>query len=301
MRFEEAYGGWQSRRLTQEEAARLLGVCERTFRRYVDRYEDEGLDGLLDKRLAQVSARRAPVDEVVRTETLYRERYEGWNVRHFYRFYRREHQGTRSYTWVKNTLQGAGLVAKAAGRGKHRRRRESAPVAGMMLHQDGSTHECGHGRPWRQARARSRPAAEDRLPATPLPLGAAHRFGMRGPSHTARLLLHRRRIALAEAGLGDEVDVGIAEVVLPRQPRLVVDFRPDVVVAAPGQLPVVVVVDDVHVHDGGIVLEVEPLPDVDSDNVDVAELALEGGLGDLTHLLLVHLETSCGCRSLNST
>ena len=42
MRFKEAYGGWQERRLTQEEAARLLGVCERTFRRYVDRYEDEG-------------------------------------------------------------------------------------------------------------------------------------------------------------------------------------------------------------------------------------------------------------------
>ena len=61
MRFQEAYGGWQERRLTQEEAARLLGVCERTFRRYVDRYEDEGLDGLVDKRLGEVSARRAPV------------------------------------------------------------------------------------------------------------------------------------------------------------------------------------------------------------------------------------------------
>ena len=145
MRFEEAYGGWQSRRLTQEEAARLLGVCDRTFRRYVDRYEDEGLDGLADKRLAQVSARRAPVDEVVRTETLYREHYEGWNVRHFYR---REPQGTRSYTWVKNTLQGAGLVAKAAGRGKHRRRCERAPVAGMMLYQDGSPHEWVPGQHW---------------------------------------------------------------------------------------------------------------------------------------------------------
>ena len=119
MRFEEAYTGWQSRRLTQEEAARLLGVCERTFRRYVDRYEDEGLDGLADKRLSQVSAQRAPVDEVVRTETLYRERYRGWNVKHFHSFYRREHGGGRSYTWVKNTLQRAGLVAKAPGRGKH--------------------------------------------------------------------------------------------------------------------------------------------------------------------------------------
>ncbi len=127
MRFAEAYGGWQERRLTQEEAARLLGVCERTFRRYVDRYEDEGLDGLVDKRLGQVSARRAPVDEVVRTETLYRERYEGWNVKHFYR---RAHAGTRSYTWVKTTLQQAGLVAKAPARGKHGQRRERAPMRG---------------------------------------------------------------------------------------------------------------------------------------------------------------------------
>ena len=67
MRFAEACGGWQERRLTQEAAARLPGVCERTFRRYVDRYEDEGLDGLVDKLRGQVSARRAPVDEVVRT------------------------------------------------------------------------------------------------------------------------------------------------------------------------------------------------------------------------------------------
>ena len=109
MRFVEAYVGWQALRLTQGEAARLLGVCDRTFRRYVDRYEDEGLeglegldglDGLVDKRLGQVSARRAPVAEVVRTEALYRERYEGWSVKHFYSFYRREHDGERSYTWA---------------------------------------------------------------------------------------------------------------------------------------------------------------------------------------------------------
>ena len=124
MRFEEACGGWQERRLTQEAATRLLGVCERTacpresggFRRYVDR-EEEGLDGLVDKRLGQVSARRTPVDEVVRTEALYRERYEGWNVKHFYSFYRRVHGGTRSCTWVKRTLQRAGLVVKAPARG----------------------------------------------------------------------------------------------------------------------------------------------------------------------------------------
>ena len=84
MRFEEAYEGWQARRLTQEEAARLLGVCERTFRRYIDRYEEAGLEGLIDKRLEQVSQRRAPVDEVRAVTERYRRRHLGWNVKHFY-------------------------------------------------------------------------------------------------------------------------------------------------------------------------------------------------------------------------
>ena len=84
MRFAEAYEGWRERRLTQEEAARLLGVHERTFRRYIDRYEEGGLDGLLDRRLSQVSQRRAAVDEVLRLTEMYRNRYEGWNVKHFH-------------------------------------------------------------------------------------------------------------------------------------------------------------------------------------------------------------------------
>ena len=148
MRFEEAYGAWTQRRLTQEEAASLLGVCARTFRRYIDRYEEEGLDGLIDKRLGQLSHRKAPVDEVLRLEALYKERYDGWNVKHFYSFYRNQHGGTRSYTWVRNILQKAGLVKKVPGRGKHRRRRERAPMTGMMLHQDGSTHQWVPGRHW---------------------------------------------------------------------------------------------------------------------------------------------------------
>ena len=147
MRFEEAYGGWWSRRLTQEEAARLLGVCERTFRRYIERYEEAGLEGLIDKRLEQVSHRRAPVDEVVRLVDRYRSRHPGWSAKHYYAWYRRE-GGRRSYTWVKSRLQEAGLVPKAAQRGAHRKRRERSPWPGMLLHQDGSTHEWVAGRYW---------------------------------------------------------------------------------------------------------------------------------------------------------
>ena len=64
MKFEEVYGRTHRGGLSQAEAAEVLGVSERTFRRWRDRYEAEGADGLYDRRLGRLSARRAPVDEV---------------------------------------------------------------------------------------------------------------------------------------------------------------------------------------------------------------------------------------------
>ncbi len=139
MRFEEAYEGWNEERLTQGEAARLLGVCERSFRRYVVRFEADGLEGLIDRRLEQVSHRRAPVDEVMALTDRYRTQHAEWNVKHFHSWYRRA-GGTRGYTWVKKRLQEASLVEKGRMLGAHRRRRERSPLPGMMVHQDGSTH-----------------------------------------------------------------------------------------------------------------------------------------------------------------
>lgn len=147
MRFEEAYSGWDSGRLTQAEAASLLGVSERTFRRYLGRYEASGLDGLLDKRMTQLSHRRAPVDEVIRLTEMYRQRHQGWNAKHFYAWYQKD-KGTRSYTWVKNQLQEAGLLPKAKSRGAHRKRRERSPWPGLMIHQDGSEYEWVAGQRW---------------------------------------------------------------------------------------------------------------------------------------------------------
>ena len=147
MRFAEVYGGWQKRSLSQEEAAQILGVCSRTFRRQICRYEETGLAGLYDKRLSQASHRRAPVDEVMALGEHYRSRYRGWNIKHFYSWYSRE-GGKRSYTWVKNTLQRQGLVSKSSKKGSHRQRRERSPICGMMLHQDGSRHEWVNGRQW---------------------------------------------------------------------------------------------------------------------------------------------------------
>ena len=148
MRFEDAYDRWQDKRLTQEQAAQLLGVCERTFRRYIDRYQDDGLEGLMDKRISEVSSRKAPVDEVLRMETLYKERYDGWSVKHFFERYQDEHQGRRSYTWVKSRLQESDLAPQSRQRGKQRRRRPRVPLTGMMIHKDGSTHEWVPGQVW---------------------------------------------------------------------------------------------------------------------------------------------------------
>jgi len=140
MQFSKAYEGWKQKRLTQEDAACLLNVCPRTFRRYICRYEDEGMTGLIDKRLGQISQHRAPVDEVMALEALYRDRYDSWNIKHFHERYHEHHDGTRSYTWVKQRLQASGLAKTGKRRGPHRIRRERKPLSGMMIHQDASTH-----------------------------------------------------------------------------------------------------------------------------------------------------------------
>ena len=147
MRFEETFSIWTEGRITQEEAARMLGVCSRSFRRYVDRYNENGLDGLADKRLVQASVRKAPVDEVLALAERYQNRYRGWTAKHFHAWYRRE-GGTRSYSWVKKTLQEQKCIQKAPKRGVHRKRRERSPMPGMMIHQDGSTHQWVPGKKW---------------------------------------------------------------------------------------------------------------------------------------------------------
>lgn len=148
MRFEELYARQQCRELTIVEAAEMLGVTERTFRRWCDRYDADGAEGLQDRRFGSPSGRAVPVDEVLRMVTLYETRYTGWTVKHFHERWCQAHGGTRSYTWTKNTLQAAGQVPRAPRRGAHRKKRPRKPLPGMMLHQDGSTHEWVPGCQW---------------------------------------------------------------------------------------------------------------------------------------------------------
>lgn len=128
-------------KLTWPQAADILGRSPRSIRRLRWKLEHEGYDGLFDRRRQLPSPKRAPVAELQRVLALYRERYQGFNVRHFHQLARREHGVRFCYAFVKKLLQTAGLVAKQQPRGRHRRRREPRPCFGELLHLDGSRHQ----------------------------------------------------------------------------------------------------------------------------------------------------------------
>ena len=101
MKFEEVYGRTHRGGLSQAEAAEVLGVSERTFRRWRDRYEAEGADGLYDRRLGRLSARRAPVDEVARVLELFDTRYWDFTAKHFHEKLVADHGFKRSGSVAK--------------------------------------------------------------------------------------------------------------------------------------------------------------------------------------------------------
>ena len=147
LKFVDVFGRWDSLELNQQEAAELLGMGERTFRRWCRRYEEEGEAGLLDRRIGKTSGKRVPVDRCDEVEELYRTRYSGFTARHFHEHLVRDHWFTWSYSWTKTFLQSRNLLAKAPRRGAHRRKRPRRPLPGMMLHQDASRHAWLEGEP----------------------------------------------------------------------------------------------------------------------------------------------------------
>src|SRR5260370_18681594 len=125
------------------QAAEILGITPRGLRRIRERMEMFGYQGLVDMRRGRPSPRRTPVEEIERILALYRERYSGFNARHFFETAHREHGVKLSYSCVKQVLQGAGLIKKHKARGRHRMRRERRPCFAKLPHLYGIFH------PWR--------------------------------------------------------------------------------------------------------------------------------------------------------
>jgi transposase len=140
LKFRDVFGRCEEGGLSKLEAAELLGVNERTFRRWCRRFDEDGEAGLLDRRLGKPSPKRVPAREAEEIEALYRERYQGFTAKHFHEHAVRNHGLRWGYTWTKTYLQERSCLKKAPRRGAHRRKRQRKPLPGMMLHQDGSRH-----------------------------------------------------------------------------------------------------------------------------------------------------------------
>src|SRR5438874_11182394 len=100
-KFVDVLSRWEAGELSMMEAGELLGMSERQFRRYRDRYEEAGDAGLLDRRLGRVSGHRAPREMVEEMLWLYQERYFGWNVKHFHEHLVRDHNFCWGCTFTK--------------------------------------------------------------------------------------------------------------------------------------------------------------------------------------------------------
>jgi len=141
MKLQDVLLKAMAKKISWWEAAEIIGVTDRTMRRWRERLERDGYSGLVDRRKGKPSDRRVPVAQVEEMLRLYRDTYFDLNMRHFHEKLRDEHGIELSYTFVQKALQGAGLVARGRKRRKHRRRRERRPMQGMLLHIDGSKHQ----------------------------------------------------------------------------------------------------------------------------------------------------------------
>lgn len=148
MKVQEVMLRAMARKITWYQAAEILGITDRHLRRWRERYEQFGFDGVLDRRRCRPSEKRVPLETVERVLGLYRDQYFDFNVRHFHEKLRAQHGIGLSYSWVKAALQGAGLVARGRKRGVHRKRRPRRPLPGMLLHMDGSRHQWFQDERW---------------------------------------------------------------------------------------------------------------------------------------------------------
>lgn len=141
MKFEEILSKRTLGKLTQEQGAEILGISVRTMRRWEGRYEAEGAEGLYDRRLGKLANNRVPVDTAMEVLDLFDTQYWDYTPKHFHEKLEADHDFKHSYNWLRLTLQRHGRIQPAPRRGAHRRKRERRPMVGMMLHQDGSSHE----------------------------------------------------------------------------------------------------------------------------------------------------------------
>jgi len=139
-RIVEAIGRHRTGKLSCLEAAELLGVSERHFRRLRDAYEAKGAEGIIDRRRGRASGRRAPLDEIEWVIEQFRTRYFDFTAKHFHEAMAGASMANgrkfqRSYSWTKSVLQLRGLTTKAKRRQKSKKRKDSSAATMAKIRQ----------------------------------------------------------------------------------------------------------------------------------------------------------------------
>ncbi len=161
MKIQEVILKAMAGKLKWWEAAEIIGVTDRTMRRWRQQYQEHGYSGLWDCRKRRPSPKRVPVADLEKVLQLYRERYFDFNVQHFHEKLAEEHGLAYSYTWVKTALQEAGLVARRKKRGSHGQQRQHDLTGQPRLPTEQDPLAQHAGRPERgRARTPRRPGVD---------------------------------------------------------------------------------------------------------------------------------------------
>lgn len=140
MKLQDVILKAMAKKISWIAAAEIAGMSVRNMQRKREAYQEHGYTGLFDQRKGKRSIHRVPMETAEKVLSLYQQDYFDFSVRHFHEKLEQEHGIELSYSWVKQALQGAGLIAKKRKRGPHRRRRERRPMPGMLRHVDASKH-----------------------------------------------------------------------------------------------------------------------------------------------------------------
>ena len=82
MKIQEVILRAVAKKITWWQAAEIIGISDRSLRRWRGRYEQYGYDGLFDRRRGRPSPQRVPLATVEEVLRLYQERYHDFTVRH---------------------------------------------------------------------------------------------------------------------------------------------------------------------------------------------------------------------------
>lgn len=134
------------KKITQVEAAGLIGISDRQIRRMIGRIGEEGDEGICHRSRGKASNRRIPKKTKERVLKLFKHKYPDFNLAHATEKLFEVHGITMNDETLRLWLNEAEIPYKKRRVRKHRERRERKAHVGELVQIDGSHHDWFEGR-----------------------------------------------------------------------------------------------------------------------------------------------------------